>query len=229
MSSAQLGPIGAWRSGGWQQHIAAVPPFVKSLTFALYLPLLRQLVDLAETFVRCLNTARFLCTFAANNYFFFRWRNAYMNSALLQSGTEIAYDLRTSPNPSTITDVPVNTIGDLLTILEQRPPRSLAMLKTTCGLLGVYLNQPRDQILLDTVDARRSGFRQFLVARKYAENSIRAYVFQTRFLINTARRLGWRPSFAASEEWNLCSPLHPKDRSLASGDTSRGSPGRPPK
>jgi integrase len=137
-----------------------------------------------------------------------------MSSAILQSGTEIASDLRNYSHPGTITDVPLNTIGDLLAILEQRPPRSLAMLKTTCGLLGVYLNQPCDQILLDTVEAKRGEFRQFLATRKYAENSIRAYVFQTRFLMNTAHRLGWRPTFAASEEWNSLLALAPERQVL---------------
>jgi hypothetical protein len=38
--------------------------------------------------------------------------------------------------------------------LKENPLRSFAMLRTTCGLLGTYLNEPGDQILFDNIDDR---------------------------------------------------------------------------
>lgn len=124
-----------------------------------------------------------------------------MNSELLQSGTEIAEDLRISSDQSTLVASPVKTTGDLLAMLQQNPPRSFAMMRTTCGLLGTYLNQPGDQILFETLDDKRKSFRKFLADRKYTENSIRSYVYQLRLLLKTARRFGWRLDDAASDEW----------------------------
>jgi hypothetical protein len=124
-----------------------------------------------------------------------------MNSALLQNGTEIAQTLRTSSVQGAIVANPVKTTGDLMAILQQTPPRSFAMLKTTCGLLAAYFNLPGDQIPLNTIEAERSGFRQFLVSRRYSDNSIRTYVNQRSRLLKTARRFGWDPDDSASEEW----------------------------
>lgn len=124
-----------------------------------------------------------------------------MSVVVLQSGTEIAADLREASNRSASELDLVRTTGDLLGILQQNPPRSFTRLKTVCGLLGMYLDQPADQILFDTIDEKRGGFRRFLVARKHTENTIRTYVNDAGELIKTARQLGWHPMFAASNEW----------------------------
>ena len=122
-----------------------------------------------------------------------------MIDALLQDGTQIAVPLHTPSDHDAL--VPVKTTGDLLAILAEKPARSFAMLKTTCGLLGVYLTLPGNDIPIDTLDARRKGFRAFLVDRHYAENSVRSYVYQLRVLLKTARRYGWRPNANAPERW----------------------------
>jgi integrase len=124
-----------------------------------------------------------------------------MIGTLLQDGAEIATSVRTSSVSNTQTLKPVKTTGDLLAVLGQNPPKSLAMLKSTCGLLGIYFDLPGDQIPLEMIDDDRTGFRTFLLSRKYSENSIRTYIHQRRALLRRAQGLGWDRDQAASEEW----------------------------
>lgn len=122
-----------------------------------------------------------------------------MSDAIVQIGTQIAADL-----PSTSEQVaflPIKTTGDLLAILAGGKSRSLRMLKTTCGHLGTYLNLPGDQIPFDLLCARRKGFRKFLAGRRYSENTIRSYVYQTGVLVRTARKYGWKADADVPEKW----------------------------
>jgi integrase len=125
-----------------------------------------------------------------------------MCSATLLIGTENALDIHTSSDECVVAAAPpVRTTGDLLARMQETPPRSFAMLRSACGLLGHYLELPGDQILIDALDDRRKGFRSFLVSRKYSPNSVRTYVHQLRVLLATARRFGWEPDAAAPEAW----------------------------
>ena len=126
-----------------------------------------------------------------------------MTSTIVPNGSEIAGDLLTTSDKSAHITTPVQNTGDLLAILEQKPPRSFAMLKTTCGILGTYLNLPGDQVPFDLIEARRGGFRQFLSGRTYTENSVRTFVNQLNILLKTARKLGWDPENDVSEEWKV--------------------------
>lgn len=113
--------------------------------------------------------------------------------------TNIAAELR-SPSDQR-TSVPVKTTGDLLELLAEKPQRPFSMLKSTCGLLGVYLDLPGNEIPIHILDARRKGFRPFLASRTYTENSVRSYVYQLRVLLKTARRFGWQLDAHAPERW----------------------------
>jgi hypothetical protein len=127
-----------------------------------------------------------------------------MTSTILPNGSQIAGDLPSTSDKSARITTPVQNTGDLLAILEQKPPRSFAMLKTTCGILGTYLNLPGDQVPFDMIEARRGGFRQFLAGRGqrgYTENSVRTFVNQLNVLLKTARKFGWNPQNHVSEEW----------------------------
>jgi integrase len=128
-------------------------------------------------------------------------RNADMTSALLQVGTQIAPELHASSTSCGSTTPSIETTGDLLAALQGKPARTLSMLKTTCGHLGIYLDLPGDAIPLITVEAKRGGFRQFLEGRRYAGNSIRTYVNQVRLLLKAARKLGWDPDISVSDDW----------------------------
>ena len=129
-----------------------------------------------------------------------------MLNTIVPIGTEIAQYPLLSSEPCAPTLPPVKTTGDLLARLQEKPLRSFAMLRTTCGLLGTFLDQPGDQIPFDVIDDKRKGFRKFLESRKYAENSVRSYVYQLRLLLKTARKFGWEPDNAAPEPWK---PLLP--------------------
>ena len=140
-----------------------------------------------------------------------------MTSTIVPNGSEIASDLLSASDKSASTTVTVQNTGDLLAILEQNPPRSFATLKTTCGLLGTYLNLPGNQVPFDMIEARRGGFRQFLVGRGlrgYKENSVRTFVNQLNVLLKTARKFGWNPRESCLRGMEgACWRLRPKGRS----------------
>lgn len=123
-----------------------------------------------------------------------------MTFATVQDGTPFAL---LPPDPSTLDAkprVPVTT-GDLFSILGERPPRSLPMLRTACGWLGRYLDLPGDQIPIDLIEDKKHGFRPFLESRRLKENSVRSYVYQQRSILKLATRYGWRPEGNAGEAW----------------------------
>lgn len=122
-----------------------------------------------------------------------------MTSTILQFGSETAEDLHASSSHRASTQV--TTTGDLLEKLHERNARSYKLLRTICGLLGVYIGQPGDQILIDVIDDRRKGFRRFLERRRYAENSVRTYVYHLSVLLKKARQAGWKPDRSAPDAW----------------------------
>lgn len=123
-----------------------------------------------------------------------------MNFAALQCGTEIASII---PAASLMVASPTKlvTTGDLLARLAQEGARSLPMQRSTCVVLGMYLNEPADQIPLDKIDLARRGFRAFLLSRTYRENSIRTYIYQMGTMLRRAKALGWDPHASVSEAW----------------------------
>lgn len=124
-----------------------------------------------------------------------------MTSPVLQFGTQIAADVRSTSGNSKPGARNLKTISDLLDMLAENPPSALPMLRTTCSLLGVYLDKPVDQVLIDSVNETRNGFRSFLESRQYAQNSIRTYVNHVRILLKNAKELGWEPTQEIPEEW----------------------------
>src|ERR1019366_4350074 len=124
-----------------------------------------------------------------------------MTSPVLPIGTPIASDVRDPSANSTLEASDLRTLGDLLRRLEENPPPAFRMLRATCSLLGVYLNGSTEDVLLDSVEQTRDGFRPFLEGRKYAGNSIRSYVNFRRILLKSAREFGWNPNDAVPEEW----------------------------
>jgi integrase len=124
-----------------------------------------------------------------------------MNFAQLLDGTEIALPTRDSSEIVAERTVPVKTTGDLLSIYAGKPGRTSKMLRTVCGHLGRYLDLPGDQIPIDLIETRKRAFRPFLESRRYAENSIRTYVNQQRYLLNVARRHGWNPIGNPRDAW----------------------------
>lgn len=128
-----------------------------------------------------------------------------MIDAQLQIGTENALPLLISSDSGPNQFAPVQTTGDLLEILDENPPRGYAMLRTTCGLLGRYLDLPGNQIPFDMIELRKCGFRPFLQDRRYTEASIRSYVYQQRRLLKAAMQHGWDPDGHPNEVWKpLC-------------------------
>lgn len=124
-----------------------------------------------------------------------------MTLAIHRDGTQVAADLPTSSASSGSTTTVIETTGDLLAAMEGKHKKTLSMLNTACGHLGHYLDLPGDAIPLVTIEGKRGGFRQFLEARRYRENSIRTYVNQIRQLLKLARRLGWDPDVNVSDDW----------------------------
>lgn len=124
-----------------------------------------------------------------------------MNTSVLPFGTQIASEVLDASVNDTPEVIDLETVGDLLDRLATNPPRSFRMVRTTCSLLGIYLDKPVGDIPIDSVIETRGGFRTFLETRKYAENSIRTYVNHVRILLKAARDLGWKPNEEVPEEW----------------------------
>lgn len=129
-----------------------------------------------------------------------------MSVTLLQIGAENATHSHSSSHSCGAISTTITTTRDLLAVLStQAPaPRSLAMLRTTCGLLGTFLDLPGDQIPLRLIEAKRRGFRRFLTERGYrgyTEHSIRTYVNEANRILKLARKHGWDPDADLSEDW----------------------------
>lgn len=119
----------------------------------------------------------------------------------LQNGSEIAIALHDLSEISATHRAVPTTLADLLAIWEDNPPREVAMLRTTCARLADYHGAQVQDVTIVAVDRQRTGFRPFLVGRKYGENSIRTYVNHLRLLINYAKAAGWQAANSSSPEW----------------------------
>ncbi len=133
-----------------------------------------------------------------------------MAFAIVPNGNQVASGLRrVSQMSNVIRDIP-RTLLDLMQKLEQDPPKGIAMIRTTTGLIAAFMARSPDEITIQEIVERHEFFRPFLQERKYAENSIRTYINQLRILLNFADELGWA-------EAELESPW----RELAAGVTRR--------
>src|ERR1039457_6986539 len=103
-------------------------------------------------------------------------KDASMTISNVHSGSQIAQEFPTSSQ----TDHNLNTLADLLDRLQEQPPKTFSMLRTTCSILVSYQGKPANEILLDSVFGAKDGLRAFLESRKYSENSIRSYVNYVR-------------------------------------------------
>jgi hypothetical protein len=124
-----------------------------------------------------------------------------MTSTILHIGSTIASDLRDSSVYSDRSKQCPKTVGDLLRLLEDNPPREFSMLRSTCSMLADYFGKPADEILFDSVQEARTRLRPYLESRKYAENSIRTYVNHVRILLNRAKECGWNTTMEHSAAW----------------------------
>jgi len=128
----------------------------------------------------------------------------------LHDGSQIACDLHeSSATCGPCATIPI-TLSELLVALNETAPKSLPMLRSTASKLAVYFNMQPEEISLDSVYGLHGRFRQYLVSRKYAENSIRSYVNYLRILIQEARRTGWSPYLSVPEEWRKVLLLAPR-------------------
>lgn len=124
-----------------------------------------------------------------------------MNTSIVQDGTKNALAVRRSSENDIAGTVSPKTLGDLLAMWADNPPRQASMLRTTCVRLADYHGLPVEKVAIDEVEQGRKGFRQLLERRKYGENSVRTYVNHVRILINYAKDHGWQHSTNLSLEW----------------------------
>ncbi len=136
--------------------------------------------------------------------------NAYMDVANMQSGSQIAAEPRKSS--AQFADTGPSKLTELLELLENDPPQSLPMLRSTASKIAEFYNIQTAEITLDQVYAMRGQFRRYLKSRKYAEGSVRSYVNFLRILVDHARRSGWRPYRNLPQEWQRLLALAAKRR-----------------
>jgi hypothetical protein len=130
-----------------------------------------------------------------------------MSVSVVPFGSEIALEVRdSSANRASAPRAPI-TLGDLLALWAENPPREWKMLRSTCARLADYLETSAQAVSIDAVAQSRAGFRPFLEGRKYGENSIRTYVNLVRILLASAEAAGWRPTEAIPNEWRSVSEL----------------------
>jgi integrase len=114
-----------------------------------------------------------------------------MTFANVPNGTQNASELRrVSRMSNDLRDIP-QTLHDLMLKLEKDPPKGIAMIRTTAGLIAAFMVRSPDQITIQEIAERREFFRPFLQERPYAENSIRTYINHLRILLNFADEVGW--------------------------------------
>ena len=124
-----------------------------------------------------------------------------MTTSVIPFGTPIAPAVRDASTSVVPEARSLNTLGDLLNIWAENPPPSFPMLRSTCALLGKYLNEPADQISIDRINESREDLRAFLQRSKYTEASIRSYINFARILLKSAKCLGWKPIDSIPEAW----------------------------
>jgi integrase len=119
----------------------------------------------------------------------------------LRNGSGIASVAQDSPDQCACTPISPNTLTELLIRLRPTAPTGVAMLRTTCAVFSSYLGKSTDELTIQMAFDGKAGFRDFLVSRHYAENSIRTYVNNLRILLKSAVALGWQPSTVVPQAW----------------------------
>jgi hypothetical protein len=94
------------------------------------------------------------------------------------------------------------TLTELLDKLTAQGASNLPALRSKAAVLADFLQKPADQITIDEVEDAKPGLRSYLKSRRLAENSIQAYVYEVRTLLNHAERLGWKPNAEIPVAWH---------------------------
>ena len=115
------------------------------------------------------------------------------------NGTPGATNPRVSPkNDAPAVSLP-ETVGDVMDILSLTT-HSYKMLPQTNTLLAIHFNMPAEKILLDILDER--NINSFCLGLgKYKANAVSTYRKHVQFLLNTAKRNGWKPGQFVPQAW----------------------------
>ena len=131
-----------------------------------------------------------------------------MLSAQLRVGSEIANGVRPSSHEFAPAKRTLHTLDDLVRELTECPPSDLPVnhwqkMLTTSSRLADYLGKRIDEVTLVEIRESRSGFRAFLVKRKYRPQTIATYVASVGRLLKRAYEMGWQPSETLPPSWRL--------------------------
>jgi hypothetical protein len=135
-----------------------------------------------------------------------------MNIANVQNGSQIAVERHGSSIDCAHSTSRLTTLHELLAVLENDPPKSLPMLRSTASKVAEFYKLRLEEVSLDRVHQMRGQFRRYLEARTYAENSIRSYVNYAHILMQQARKFGWRPYQSLPEAWQQILALASKKK-----------------
>jgi integrase len=117
------------------------------------------------------------------------------------NGSQLAPQFRLSSKSSSTVTSYLQTLGDVMDIV-QGMKHSYNMLGKACELLSQDLAIPANQIALSMLDERcMESFRSFLRELDYKPNSVNTLVKQIQFLLNTAKRSGWTPTYNLPPVW----------------------------
>jgi integrase len=119
-------------------------------------------------------------------------------------GSQIALEGPISPEFGHV-EQPLITVADLMQILSKNPPRQWGTIQSAANAWSRYLQKPLTEIpVTDLFDQEtRKGFRPFLAKGKspHAENTIRTYVDNIRFLAKRTKEITRAQETAPSPAW----------------------------
>jgi integrase len=99
------------------------------------------------------------------------------------------------------------TLTELLCRIEANRAPNLSALKSKASLLSDLLNKPADLLTIQDLMDARPNLRSYLIERRLADNTIRAYVYEVTFLLKRAKALGWKPIMNVPPAWKTVMQL----------------------
>ncbi|HWH59905.1 MAG TPA: tyrosine-type recombinase/integrase [Terriglobales bacterium] len=94
-----------------------------------------------------------------------------------------------------------STVLEALDLLKTRGCDRLPSLFSKLTLVASLLNKLPEDVSLGDLSDIKPNLRSLLEARHLAENSIRTYVYEIRFILQWARKLGWAYSLSVPAAW----------------------------
>jgi integrase len=115
-----------------------------------------------------------------------------MNALVPTIGTQIDTEAHNSSHSIHISGKKLLTLRDLLEELQS--DKQIAMLRTTAGHIGSFLNMQVENLAIDALVNMIPEFRTYLKQKRYKRNAANSYCNYAGMLLRKAKELGWAPT-----------------------------------